>query len=110
MAGPASPFEEKVFFNASHAYKSLYAVIGYFNAPENGEYEHIRLEAPAGGYLKVILKDGRVAGGLLIGEISQVWDLRRAIESGLEIDSATLSGIKASELSMALSGGVKLLF
>lgn len=110
MAGAKTDFEEKVFFNASHAYKSIYAVVGAYNAPEGEGFEHIRIETKKECYNKIIVKDGKVAGGIFIGDIRLAWDVYRAIEREAQVDAKALSNHASPNYARAIIGGPPLLF
>ncbi len=110
MTGAGADFEEKVFFNASHAYKSIYAVVGAFNAPREDGYEHIRIETGKDAYNKIIIKEGRVAGGIFIGDIRLAWDVYRAIEKEAQVDAKVLSSNASHNIARAMIGGPPLLF
>ncbi len=110
MADANAPFEEQVFFNASHAYKSLYAVIGQFNHPEGEKVEHVTLGCKAGEYGKIIVENGRVIGGMLVGHVAPAWDIYNAIENNVEVDIEKLRGLDTTRLYEALTGAPALLF
>ncbi|VAX21539.1 hypothetical protein MNBD_NITROSPINAE04-1304 [hydrothermal vent metagenome] len=110
MAGAKTDFEEKVFFNASHAYKSIYAVVGAFNAPQGDGYEHIRIETGKGAYNKIIVKEGKVAGGIFIGDIRLAWDVYRAVENEAQVDAKVLSSNASHDKARAIIGGPPSLF
>jgi len=104
------PFEEGVFFNASHAYKSIYSVVGRHSEPESGDIRHIRLEVGEGEYVKLVMDGDRIIGGVFIGYVRPVWDVCRAIDSGARVDPKRLAGLKGSQLTGILTGGPPLLF
>jgi len=99
MAGAPTPFKEKIFFNASHAYRSMYAVVGHYNEPEGAAVRHVVLNSPPGTRAKVILDGGKVIGGIFIGHTAPAWGVYRAMENGAEIDANALSakGVGALE-------------
>ena len=110
MAGEKTPFEEKIFFNASHAYKSLYAVIGQFNKPESDDVTHVKLDCKDGEYGKIILENNRVIGAILIGHVEPAWDIYDAIDKNVEVDIEQIQVAKASRLYELLTGKPALLF
>ncbi len=110
MVEGGEPFEEKVFFNASHAYKSIYSAVGKYDEPEGGDIRHIRLEAGKGRYSKLVMDGDRIIGGVFIGYVTPVWDVCRAIESGAKVDPERLAGLKGSQLTEILTSGPPLLF
>lgn len=109
MAGVATEFREKVFFNASHAYNSIYAVIGRFGMPEGGGVRHVRLKTGADAYGKIIIENGKIAGGMLIGDVKAAWAVYRAIERGAEAPG-NLDEMDWEGLCVALTGGPPNLF
>jgi len=110
MAGAETDFEEKVFFNASHAYKSIYAVVGAYNAPQEDGYEHVRIETGKDAYNKIVIKDGKVAGGIFIGDVRLAWDVYRAVENEAKVDPKVLSTNLNHYGAKAIMGGPPLLF
>jgi nitrite reductase (NADH) large subunit len=110
MTGTGEPFVEKVFFNASHVYKSLYAVIGSFKAPEEPPFEHVKLNTPEGEYAKLILENGKLVGAMFVGGVAPVWDVFNAIAEGRDVDIDKVSGWRGHRLSRALNGAPPTLF
>jgi len=110
MAGEDRPFAEEVFFNASHAYKSIYAVVGQFNAPEKAGVRRVRLAAPEGEYARLVVDNGRIIGGMFIGHVDAVWETVAAIRTGRQVDADRLPSLDSAALKQALTGKPPLLF
>ncbi len=86
MAGAKKPFIEKVFFNASHAYKSIYAVVGKYNATTDDGAMHVVIKSDDDSYGKIVFKGEKVIGGVFIGDVSPVWKVYRAIETDASVN------------------------
>lgn len=86
MAGVKNPFIEKVFFNASHAYKSIYAVVGKYNATPDDGARHVVIKSDDDSYGKIVFKGEKVIGGVFIGDMSPVWKVYRAIENDVSVN------------------------
>ncbi len=78
MAGADITFSE-TFFNASHVFDSFYGVVGEFNKPVSEQVIHEILKDDAGGYAKVVMENGRIAGGMVIGDLRIAWQIYKSI-------------------------------
>jgi NAD(P)H-nitrite reductase large subunit len=75
MAGQGSRLPDQPFFNASIIYTVPYTYVG----DPHGEGGHVHVWQQSGGYRKVRVVDGRLAGALLLGERRGSMALFRAI-------------------------------
>ncbi len=110
MAGDEQPVKENIFFNASHAYKSMYAVVGRYNAPEGNGVTHIAAKTENGKYAKVILDGAKVIGGTFIGDIAPAWNVINAIENDIELDPAVIEKGNVKEILSFMSSLPQLVF
>lgn len=92
MAGAGEPFDEGVFFNASHAYDVMYALVGRFGPREGDGVRGVVLDSPPGTRAKVMFEGNKVIGGMFVGYTDPALAALRAVEKGLEADPAALSG------------------
>ncbi len=101
MTGGDEKFTE-IFFNASHVYKSFYAIVGKFNSAEGDGVSHLVLPCCEGGYSKLVFENKKLVGGQFIGAIRHAWQVYHALEQNLDIDPATLSIPEGEELIKGL--------
>ncbi|VAX17603.1 hypothetical protein MNBD_NITROSPINAE02-2180 [hydrothermal vent metagenome] len=94
MAGPEAPFLEKVFFNASHAYRSIYAIVGRFNAEEGNAVRALSQKTGKEKYQKIFIEGDKVIGGAFINDVYPAWQVYRAIEHDVRLDSDALKKAK----------------
>jgi NAD(P)H-nitrite reductase large subunit len=87
-----TPYRPPVFFNASHAYDLPYAVVGDYRANEASGARRIVVEERPDSYRMIVLREGRVAGGVCLGDIRPAWQIMTAIENGgATADETTLT-------------------
>lgn len=85
MAGADERYDEGVFFNASHAYRSMYALVGRFQSGGDG-VRSVVLDSPPATRAKVNVDDeGKIVGGMFIGHTAPAWGVYRAVEKGLRL-------------------------
>jgi NAD(P)H-nitrite reductase large subunit len=87
MLGQNKVYHEGIFFNASHAYRSLYAVLGKFNPDPSDEYEFVVCNQNEVNYEKLVLKENKIAGAMFIGSMKNVWPVKQLMEGQVDISS-----------------------
>jgi NAD(P)H-nitrite reductase large subunit len=88
MAGDSHTYQEAACFSSTQVAGVDLVAIGVSNPPDGGyktvrgEYPHPDLDV----YKKLVLKDDRVVGALLIGDVSEAGAIHRAIRQGKKVD------------------------
>ncbi len=88
MAGDKKVYEEFECFSSTQVAGVDLVAIGVSNPPNGGyvvmrgEYPHPELDV----YKKLVLKNNRVVGALLIGDVSEASEIHRAIRQGKSVD------------------------
>ena len=88
MAGDKRKYEEYACFSSTQVAGVDLVAIGVSNPPDGG-YKIMRGEFPHPDldvYKKLVLKDDRVVGALLIGDVSEASAIHRAIREGKKVD------------------------
>lgn len=85
MLGQNRTYNEGVFFNASDAYRSMYAVLGKFNPRPADDYEFLICAQDEENYEKLILKNNKIVGAIFIGSLKDVWPVKQLIEAKVDI-------------------------
>lgn len=78
-------YDEGAFFNASHAYGSMYAVLGRFNPDPQDGCEFVICTHNDTNYEKLVLKDNRIVGAVFVGSMKHVWPVKQMIEAEIDI-------------------------
>src|SRR5216684_3202780 len=79
------------YYNATFLYGLDFVSIGLTTRPSSPGYQEIVADPQPRSYRKVILKDGIIAGALLLGERSHALACKRAIEHGVNL--APIAGL-----------------
>ncbi len=87
MLGRDKVYDEGVFFNASHAYRSMYAVLGKFNPDPAEDYEFGICNQENKNYEKLVVKDNKIVGAMFIGSMKNVWQIKQLMEAQVDISS-----------------------
>jgi NAD(P)H-nitrite reductase large subunit len=88
MAGDKQTYQEYACFSSTQVAGVDLVAIGVSNPPDGGykimrgEYPHPDLDI----YKKLVLKDDRVVGALLIGDVAEASEVHRAIRQGKKVD------------------------
>ena len=110
MLGQNKVYNEGVFFNASHAYRSLYAVLGNFNPNPSDGYEFVICNQDAQNYEKLVLKDNKIAGAMFIGSMKNVWPIKQLMEGDVDISSVRDKLCGGTDLQLLLPSEHSILF
>lgn len=95
MAGANEAYEGGLSMNAIGFYGLDTISVGLVDPPEDGGYEVlVRLEEEKGVYRKLVIKEGRLYGVVLVGEVE-----RAGIFAGLIRDGVNISGLEEKMLS-----------
>ncbi|UCE08205.1 MAG: hypothetical protein JSW07_09360, partial [bacterium] len=103
-------YNEGIFFNASHAYRSMYAVLGKFNPAPNDGYEFIVCNQDEENYEKLVLKDNKIAGAMFIGSMKNVWPVKQLMEAQTDISLIRESLCGGMDLQLLLPKEYSILF
>ena len=110
MLGQDIVYNEGVFFNASHAYRSLYAVLGNFNPDPSEGYEFVVCNQDEENYQKLILKDNKIAGAIFVGSMKNVWPVKQLVEGDVDISSVRDKLCGGTDLQLLLPSEHSILF
>ena len=110
MLGQDKVYNEGVFFNASHAYRSMYAVLGNFNPAQSDGYEFVVCNQDDENYKKLILKDNKIAGAMFVGSMKNVWSIKQLMEAKVDISSIRDKLCKGMDLQLLLPNEQSILF
>ena len=102
MLGQDVTYDEGVFFNASHAYRSMYAVLGTFHPGASDGYEFIICTHDDNNYEKLVLRESRIVGAMFIGSMKNVWPVKQMIEAGIDISPVRDQLCGRTDLQMLL--------
>jgi len=110
MLGQERVYNEGVYFNASHAYRSLYAVLGKFNPQPANDYEFIICSQDNENYEKLVLKDNKIVGAMFIGTMKNIWPVKQLIEAQVDISSVRDKLCGGTDLQMLLPNEYSILY
>jgi NAD(P)H-nitrite reductase large subunit len=102
MLGQDVAYDEGVFFNASHAYRSKYAVLGTFRPETSDGYEFVICTHDEKNYEKLVVKNNRIVGAMFIGAMKNVWPVKQMIEAGRNISPVRDQLCGCTDLQMLL--------
>jgi nitrite reductase (NADH) large subunit len=83
---PCLLFDEGPMYNASYLFDLLYTVIGEFN-PQGDEYKSFNYHPDPVSYRKVIFKEDRIVGAMMLGDRNGDQAIRRLIAQNVVIPS-----------------------
>jgi len=83
---PSLLFDEGPMYNASYLFDLLYTVIGDFN-PRGGNYRSFHHHPDPVSYRKLIFKDDRIVGAMMLGDRNGDQAIRRLIAQNVSISS-----------------------
>ena len=110
MLGHGETYHEGTFFNASHAYHSMYALLGRFDSAPSEGYELLICSQDEDNYEKLVLKDDKIVGALFIGSMKNVWPVKQLIEAQGNISSVRDQLCGGTDLQSLLPDEYSLLF
>ena len=71
--------------------------VGQYEARHGGESEVVWLDESSGQYRKLVLRDGRIIGGIVIGDNRLAAAIERAVKAGTEVPAEVLDGFRKGE-------------
>lgn len=85
---PCLLFDEGPMYNASLMFDLLYTIVGEFNA-DGSPYQHFAKQTDRFSYRKVIFKNDRIVGAMMLGDRNGDQAIRRLIAQKVEIPAET---------------------
>lgn len=110
MLGKNTVYDEGVFFNASHAYRSMYAVLGKFHPPSSDDFEFVVCTHDEENYEKLVIKENRIVGAMFIGSMKNVWPIKQLIEARVDISPICAQLCNGLDVHMLLPDEYAILF
>ncbi len=110
MLGQDKVYNEGVFFNASHAYRSMYAVLGNFNPAQADGFEFFVCNQDKENYERMVLKDNKIAGAMFVGSMKNVWSVKQLIEGQVDVSSVRDKLCGGTDLQLLLPNEQSILY